>query len=216
MEFDETTDELSEDTIFEDTDFEFSEEVANEAVETDAEFLDELTDSEVLTEEVKDVDTDVEWGDFAAWKDDIQEQNPDLSDAALDALWTAPENRSWHQTEMADEALHPEYDRQTSFLLNDETGELEEVPYGTKGSQRPDGIFFAEDGITSIREDKNYGSISNLERNMEKQTADRRELFGDDIDLTYVVAPRFTVEEAENLQQFCEDDLDVNIEWQLK
>ena len=72
-----------------------------------------------------------------------------------------------------------------------------------------------ENGV-HLREVKDYHNVSNLKQNIKHQTEDRRGAFGDDVDLTYVVAPNFTLEEAEELQDYVENKLGVDLEWQLK
>ena len=63
---------------------------------------------------------------------------------------------------------------------------------------------------------KDYHNVNNLKQNIKHQTEHRRSAFGNDVDLTYVVAPNFTLEEAEKLQDYVENKLDVDLEWQLK
>ena len=80
-----------------------------------------------------------------------------------------------------------------------------EAEYGEKGSQRPDEIKFTEEGI-DIREVKNWSNADALARNIEKQSADRYEMFGEDIhDLTYIVSPKFTLEECDKLNETCQN-----------
>lgn len=151
--------------------------------------------------------------------DDIPDEEEKLSSPQTDRVMTAltaePTDRSWRETEIVDEVRYPEYDRQKSFILDAETGEVMEAPYGTKGSQRPDGIMFLDDGSADIREDKNYLRCDALIRNIEQQTESRRKMFGENVRLTFVIAPKFTLEEADRISRRCVE-LGVEIDWQLK
>lgn len=147
----------------------------------------------------------------------------ELTDDTLDALREEPNNRSYQQAELVDIALHPDYEDQRSILVDLETGKAVQDKFGnfvncsrkTKGSQRPDGMLVDENGV-HLREVKDYHNINNLKQNIKRQTEDRRRAFGDDVDLTYIVAPNFTLEEAEKLQNYVENILGTDLEWQLK
>ena len=160
--------------------------------------------------------------DFDQWCQTMTEVNPDLSEEMLSALWEAPDHRSYQETELVDLYRNPDYEGQRSILVDtdtgkavqDEFGEYVDCPWNTKGAQRPDGMMVDEYGV-HLREAKDYHDLNNLKQNIRAQTEDRREAFGDDVDLTYVVAPNFTIAEAEKLQAYTEK-LGVNLEWQLK
>ena len=156
--------------------------------------------------------------DFQAWCQDL---TADLDQATLEALWKGPDCRSPREVELVDAALHPEYESQMIFrtdaetgqALRDEVGEWVTDTRRSAGTQVPDGFYEDELGL-HFREEKCYSNASNLMRNISDQTAARRAGFGDDVDITYVLAPKFTVEEAERIQQYCEETLGVNLEWQ--
>ena len=160
---------------------------------------------------------------FESWSQEIHEAAPELTEETLAALWEAPENRSYAETELVDTALHPEYEAQRSILTDAETGQavrdaennFVDCPRNTKGSQRPDGMMVDDTGV-HLREAKNYNDLNNLKQNIKHQTEDRRAAFGDDVNLTYVVSPNFSIAEAEKLQNYVENKLGVNLEWQLK
>ena len=175
-------------------------------------------------EDVSDVSYDDELiSDYDLWKQEMDDLGAELTDDTLDALWEAPDNRSYQQAELVDIALHPDYDDQRSILVDaetgkavqDELGNFVDCPRNTKGAQRPDGMLVDENGV-HLREVKDYHNVNNLKQNIKHQTEDRRDAFGDDVDLTYVVSPNFTLEEAEKLQDYVENKLGVDLEWQLK
>lgn len=161
--------------------------------------------------------------DYDLWKQEMDDLGSELTDDTLDALWEEPDNRSYRQAELVDIALHPDYEDQRSILVDAETGKAVQDEFGnfvdcsrnTKGAQRPDGMLVDENGV-HLREVKDYHNVNNLKQNIKHQTEHRRNAFGDDVDLTYVVSPNFTLEEAEKLQDFIENKLDVDLEWQLK
>lgn len=161
--------------------------------------------------------------DYDLWKQEMDDLGSKLTDDTLDALWEEPDNRSYRQAELVDIALHPDYEDQRSILVDAETGKAVQDEFGnfvdcsrnTKGAKRPDGMLVDENGV-HLREVKVYRNVNNLKQNIKHQTEDRRNAFGDDVDLTYVVAPNFTLEEAEKLQDYVENKLDVDLEWQLK
>lgn len=178
-------------------------------------------DSLEITSDVSRVDDPI--SDFDFWKHEMKDLSAELPDDALVALWEEPDNRSYQQAELVDIALHPDYKDQRSILVDaetgkavqDESGDFVDCSRNIKGSQRPDGMLVDENGI-HLREVKDYHNVYNLKQNIKHQTEDRRRAFGDDVDLTYVVAPNFTLEEAEKLQDYVENKLGVNLEWQLK
>ena len=154
-------------------------------------------------------------------KQALLDQKNVLSDQKLEALSKSPLDRSWQEVELVDSLRNPGYEAQNSYptdafgqVLRDENGDLITCARNVAGSQRPDLIMEDAEGI-HIREDKSYKDIDSLERNILEQTEKRQEGFGENVDVTYVVAPKFTVEEAEKLQNFCQE-LGVNMEFQLK
>lgn len=124
------------------------------------------------------------------------------------------EKRTWRQFEEANAGRLAilGYDSQRSFLQNPE-GELEECPYGRRGSQRPDHYLPSEN---DIHEAKVYANTSSLLENMERQTEARKAMFGDDVNITFDIsgAP-LTVGDAERIQQRAHE-LGVNAEFILK
>ena len=178
-------------------------------------------DSLEITTDVSHADESI--SDFDLWKHEMDDLGAELADDTLDALWEEPDNRSYRQDELVDIALHQDYEDQRSILVDAETGKAVQDEFGnfvdcsrsTKGSQRPDGMLVDENGV-HLREVKDYHNINNLKQNIKHQTEDRRNAFSDDVDLTYVVAPNFTLEEAEKLQDYVENKLGVDLDWQLK
>lgn len=76
---------------------------------------------------------------------------------------------TWRQSELDAATDFPDYDAQKSFING------EEVPYGTKGSVRPD---YYKDGFSVDIKNYNVESASgrsNLARNIEKQYYQRIE-----------------------------------------
>ena len=178
-------------------------------------------DSLEITSDVSPVDEPI--SDFELWKHEMDDLGAELTDDTLDALWEEPDNRSYQQTELVDIALHPDYEDQRSILVDaetgkavqDESGDFVDCSRNTKGAQRPDGMLVDENGV-HLREVKDYHNVNNLKQNINHQPEDRRGAFGDDVDLTYVVAPNFTLEDAEELQDYVENKLGIDLEWQLK
>lgn len=185
--------------------------------------LEDLGDIDNLEFPLDVSNADESLSDFDLWKLKMDDLGAELTDDTLDALWEEPNNRSYRQTELVDTALHPDYEDQRSILVDVETGKAVQDEFGNfvdcsrniKGSQRPDGMLVDENGV-HIREVKDYHNVNNLKQNIKHQTEDRRSAFGDDVDLTYVVAPNFTLEEAEKLQDYVENKLGTDLEWQLK
>lgn len=140
----------------------------------------------------------------------------DLSEADHQALETATEDRSWRQSERADSIRNSGYATQMSFG-KDKEGKVVVVPHGSRKSQRPDEIRMDANGRIDIREVKDYHNIHSLMNNMRKQAQDRHALFGEDIDLTFVIAANdFSVEDAMRLQDFVENTLHAHIDWITK
>lgn len=126
-----------------------------------------------------------------------------LDDTTIQQILKEPDDRSWRGCENIDALQHPDFFTQQSFIKDGEG--YRDAEYGEKGSQRPDEIKFTEEGI-NIREIKNWSNADALARNIEKQSAERYEIFGDDLhDLTYVISPKFTLEECEKLSEACQD-----------
>lgn len=137
------------------------------------------------------------------------------------AVYKDAEDRTPLETELADAAYHPEFEPQLIFKTDAETGEALRDADGefvmdsrrSAGTQAPDLFRQDEAGDIYLIEDKNYSNLYNLERNIAEQTAARRAAFGDDVDITYNVAPKFSVQEAEHLQNYVENVLGVNLTW---
>ncbi len=182
-------------------------------------------DDEFTEETTEDVETEIleETDGYEEFCQSMLEQKPDLTEADLEALWTPAGERNYMQTELVDTLRHPEYEAQRSILTDpetgmavlDENGEFVECPRNTKGAQRPDGMLVDDTGV-HLREAKNYGGLNNLINNIREQTANRETAFGQDVDITYVVEPRFTIEEADRLQAYVEENLGKNLELSLK
>ena len=207
-------------------DLEIADVVERMPEETEADQISDLedlgdTDNLECASDGSDVDDTI--SDFDLWKQEMSDLGEELSDDTLCALWEAPDNRTYQQTELVDAALHPDHEDQRSILVDadtgkavqDEFGNFVDCPRNTKGAQRPDGMLVDEDGV-HLREVKDYHNVNNLKQNIKHQTEARRSAFGDDVDLTYVVAPNFTLEEADKLQDYVENKLGVDLEWQLK
>ena len=191
--------------------------------------VDQLSDLEDLGDiDSLEIASDVSYADesisdFDLWKHEMDDLGMELTDDTLDALWEDPDNRSYQQTELVDIALHPDYENQRSIQVDTETGKAVQDEFGnfvdcsrnTKGSQRPDGMLVDENGV-HLREVKDYHNVNTVKQNIKHQTEDRRNAFGGDVDLTYVVAPNFTLKEAEELCNYVENGLGIDLEWQLK
>lgn len=155
---------------------------------------------------------------FQAWSREI---TADLDQDTLEALWKSADCRSPREVELVDAALHPEYESQMVFRTDEVTGRALRDESGmwvtdvrrSAGTQVPDGFLENESGL-HLREDKCYTRAADLMRNIREQTDARRTAFGDDVDITYVLSPKFTVGEAERIQQHCEEELGVRLEWQ--
>lgn len=180
-------------------------------VDEKIENIDEIYDLD--NESVDNLDLDE---DFIEWKNGI---TADLDEATLKALYKDADKRNPYECEMVDAVYNSEYETQKIFkidevsneVLRDENGLFVSDTSRSKGTQVPDEFYEDEDGIY-IREVKDYHDADNLIANIKSQTYDRYTAFGDDIDLTYVVAPNFSIHDADRIQMAC-DALDVNIEW---
>lgn len=132
------------------------------------------------------------------------------------ALDTRVEDRSPRECELADLWRHRGSHDQVVFRP-DENGAFHEADskWRTKGSQVPDLYCEDEDGV-HIRELKDWHNIDALADNIDAQAAKRSEAFGEEADVTFVVAANeFTIEEAEGLQQHCEEN-GIGLEFMLK
>lgn len=103
------------------------------------------------------------------------------------------------------------YRTQVSTVTNDD-GEIIEVPWGTKGSRRPDAADFDSDHV-KIVEVKNYDVTSaagknNLVRNIREQTDRSIEDYGDDVEITEIIDIRgqdVTIADMEKLTKKLEE-----------
>ena len=146
--------------------------------------------------------------------DATEQDTDDITTAtAILQFMEAPDCRSWKDCEILDALQHPDFEVQKSYISDEDDGFCE-TAYGTKNSQRPDEIRFTEDGI-DIREVKNYSSVSSLIQNISKQADTRHGLFGNELnDLTFVVSPKFTLEECDRIAQACQDaDADIEFKY---
>lgn len=207
-------------TEFDDTDI-IEEEHSDSLMDipfSDSEMIpDELAESTDINEEA------VENSEFIEEADGINEFSEEslishyrdigIDETTIQQLMNAPDERTWRGLENIDALQHPDFDTQKSFISDGEDSYLE-TSYGTKDSQRPDEIRFSDNGI-DIREAKNYSNVDSLIQNISKQAEDRHELFGKDLnDLTFVVSPKFTLEECERLYQTCHDaDADIEFKY---
>lgn len=155
--------------------------------------------------------------EFQEWSSQMDFLDP----ATQLAVYKDAADRSPLETELADAALHSsDYAPQLIFktdetgaALRDSEGNFIMDNWRSAGSQAPDLTRMDENGDISLIEDKTYSNVNNLICNITAQTEARRACFGDDVDITYNIAPKFNVGEAEKLQKYCEDKLHVNINW---
>ncbi|MBO7217678.1 MAG: hypothetical protein J6V50_03160 [Clostridia bacterium] len=193
-------------------------------VVTDVENIETEEVTVIELDEVEDIDAEetFEFPELEPWQLSYKEHG--ISDEAIAALSKSVGERNYMDTELVDLVRNPDYEGQRSILtdletglaVRDENGDFVDCPRNTKGAQRPDGMYVDELGDPHFREAKNYGDVGNLISNIKEQTETRREGFGDDVDITYVIDPsRFTVKDADKLQAL-EDELGINIEFQLK
>ena len=184
--------------------------------------LEEINVVEFDEDEDYSSDKDLEFEGMEPWELNLKEQG--FSDETISALAKDVGERNYMDTELIDLARHPEYEGQRSILtdletglaVRDENGDFVDCPRNTKGAQRPDGMYVDEFNEPHFREAKNYGDVGNLLNNIREQTETRKTGFGDDIDLTYVIDPsRLSVGDADKLVKL-EDELGINIEFQLK
>ena len=112
------------------------------------------------------------------------------------------------------------YDAQISTKTN-ENGEIEIVPWGEKGSRRPDAINLEENAIVEV---KNYtvtnsSGRGNLVRNIKEQTADSIRNYGDGVKITEVIDVKgqdVTVGDMEKLTKKLEEkvpEIDIDYRW---
>lgn len=163
------------------------------------------------------VDDITQTPEFQEWSSQMDFLDP----ATQLAVYKDAADRSPLETELADAALHAaDYEPQLIFktdetgaALRDSEGNFIMDNWRSAGSQAPDLTRMDENGDISLIEDKTYTNVNNLMHNIKEQTEARRACFGDDVDITYNIAPKFDVGEAEKLQKYCEDKLHVNINW---
>lgn len=137
------------------------------------------------------------------------------------AVYQSADKRTPMETERADAVYHPDYTPQRIFKTDEQTGQALRDAEGkfvldtrrNAGTQAPDLFMQDENGKIFLIEDKNYSNLYNLKRNIAKQTADRRAAFGNNVDITFNVAPKLTVKQAEKLQDYCENQLGVHLVW---
>ena len=140
------------------------------------------------------------------------------------ALMKNPKDRSWREAELVDIYRHPSYQAQLSFAIDPDTGEALRDADGAwihcsrnvKHCQSPDGFYEDEFGGIHIREVKDYEKPDDVIGAISKQTFQRRKAFGHDIDLTFSLSPKFTIHEAQQIQEFANKYLKVEIDYQLK
>lgn len=185
----------------------------------------DAADTSALTEaeDVRDsgpaapVDDITQTPEFQEWSAQMDFLDP----ASQIAVFKDAADRSPLETELADAALHAaDYEPQLIFktdetgaALRDSEGNFIMDNWRSAGSQAPDLTRMDENGDISLIEDKTYTNVNNLMHNIKEQTEARRACFGDDVDITYNIAPKFDVGDAEKLQKYCEDKLHVNINW---
>ena len=185
----------------------------------------DAADTSALTEaeDVRDsgpaapVDDITQTPEFQEWSAQMDFLDP----ASQIAVFKDAADRSPLETELADAALHSaDYMPQLIFktdetgaALRDSEGNFIMDNWRSAGSQAPDLTRMDENGDISLIEDKTYTNVNNLMHNIKEQTEARRACFGDDVDITDNIAPKFDVGEAEKLQKYCEDKLHVNINW---
>ncbi len=153
----------------------------------------------------------------------VDDVYPQLSRRQLEAIEKSPDSRSWKEHE---EAVFAKYaiegwQAQKSFatddtgkILLDENGEFKETYYSAIGSSRPD-LYKNEDGHISLLEAKRYSNANNLLSNMLKQKEKREIEFGDDVDVEFVLRPRFSIDQAYDLADKAEEK-GINISFLLK
>lgn len=213
-------DDIRDDIREETDDTSDTEDVVNETEEfisLEVDETDELPELETETDEYIALSTE-ETGDIpddrAGELERILANRREATDEEKAAIAIPLEKRTWRQFEEANAGRLAilGYDSQRSFLQNPE-GELEECPYGRRGSQRPDHYLSSEN---DIHEAKVYGNTSSLLENMERQTEARKAMFGDDVNITFDISSApLTVGDAERIQQRAHE-LGVHAEFILK
>lgn len=153
--------------------------------------------------------------------EDLEEQDiPEY----LVALLKAPTERSWREAELVDIWRHPKYEAQASFATNPDTGEalrdddgnLIRCPRNQLGAQVPDGFYEDELGEIHIREVKTPEDKHKLMGEMAVQAYNRLRAFGTGIDLVFAISPKYTVAEAEEIQDFANRMLKAEVDYQMK
>ena len=169
------------------------------------------------TKTVAKADDITQTPEYQAWA-----KNMDfLDDPTKAAVYQSADKRTPVETERVDAVYHLDYTPQRIFKTDEQTGQALCDAEGNfvldtrrnAGTQAPDLFMQDNDGKVFIIEDKNYSNLYNLKRNIAKQTADRRTAFGNDVDITFNVAPKLTVGQAEKLQDYCENQLGVHLVW---
>lgn len=169
------------------------------------------------TKTVAKADDITQTPEYQAWA-----KNMDfLKDPTKAAVYQSADKRTPVETERVDAVYHPGYTPQKIFKTDAQTGQALRDAEGNfvldtrrnAGTRVPDLFMQDNDGKVFIIEDKNYSNLYNLKRNIAKQTADRRATFGHDVDITFNVAPKLTVGQAEKLQDYCENQLGVHLVW---
>ena len=189
---------------------------------SDLDDIDEATDDLNDTGDLDDVSDVVDTPDIPDLADvtdagDVDD-TPDVDEREArlrDALQIPIENRSPYDWEAVDEAYHyaEGYEPQRAFIVND-AGEIVDAERNARGSQRPDLCRVDESGNYHIVETKAYTNVDALVHNMRSQTADRRALFGDDVDICFdIAADKLTVGDAERITKVANDDLGVNVDY---
>lgn len=198
-----------------------------ETLETETE-TEETLETETETEVTVETEPITEEEIAAAFDDpsekkDTETKTDQPDDKTTQALEKAPDDRTWRDTERVDQVRNQDFEAQKSFktdpetgkVLVDKDGKLVECAPNVKDSVRPDLIKQGKDGL-EIRENKNYSNVNNLMQNIKHQSEQRKANFGENVQQTYVVAPKMTVEEAMKLQDYVENKLGVNLEIQHK
>ena len=145
----------------------------------------------------------------------------ELDEATRIALAKNVLDRTPHEVELVDLARNPDYAGQRSFSVDEngkavvnEIGEIVDVAYGGENTQRPDGYLY--DGVHHLREDKRYTDFGNLKRNIAEQCEKRVAALGEDAEITFVSAPTLSIGEADQLQDYVQNELGQDLEFQLK
>ena len=145
----------------------------------------------------------------------------ELDEATRIALAKNVLDRTPHEVELVDLARNPDYAGQRSFSVDEngkavvnEIGEIVDAAYGGENTQRPDGYLY--DGVHHLREDKRYTDFGNLKRNITEQCEKRVAALGEDAEITFISAPTLSIGEADQLQDYVQNELGQDLEFQLK